>query len=159
MTTPEAAEQRAGEAFERARRRGRSEAEAMREALDVLGIKPPSLVGFVAPLSDAVQRVIVAVLATHRLTVEQAACSARGCRVGYRIPRARDEAIWVARQVDPDASYEALGQFFKRDHSTLVQQQKRFENRLAANEVLAARLRQLVEPPADEGERAVGGAA
>jgi len=157
--TSEAARQLAGEAYERARADGREPHEAMSAALLLLDVRGAALGESTDSISDATLAVIEACLAIHRLTVRQVASNARRTRLADRIARARDEAIWVARRVDPDVTYEALAELFKRDRTTLLQQQQTLERHMASDEDLAARVRRLVAPPADDFGAVAGGSA
>jgi chromosomal replication initiation ATPase DnaA len=63
---------------------------------------------------------------------------------GQRMTRLRDEIVHVTRTLTPGASYPVLGLLLKRDHSVLVVGAQRFEARLAADELLAARVERLI---------------
>lgn len=56
----------------------------------------------------------------------------------------RQEAVYVARAVT-GVSFPVLARYFGKDSSTLVCGQRRFERRLAADELLAARVGRVVE--------------
>ena len=131
--------------------------EAMAAALQLLDVA--ALGDRADSISDATLGVIEACLAIHRLTVRKVASNARRTRLADRIARARDEAIWVARQVDPDVTYDLLAELFKRDRTTLLKQQQAFERLMASDEILATRLRRLAAPPAPEGAAVAAGAA
>ncbi len=60
-----------------------------------------------------------------------------------RVIQVRDEAVYVARAVT-GASYPELGRLLRRDSSTLVAGGDRFTERLAVDEVLAARVAKYV---------------
>ncbi len=55
----------------------------------------------------------------------------------------RDEAVHVARAMT-GVSFPALARYFGRDHSSLVQGERRFEKRLAADDLLRARIERLI---------------
>lgn len=59
------------------------------------------------------------------------------------VVRARDEAVWVVRAMRPEVSYPMLGAFLGRDHSSLLSGMRRFEKRMAADDLLRLRVERL----------------
>ena len=170
MTTQESALQAAGEAFERSRTHGATPAEAMSDAISSLqrqralrskGKRYQQPRAKPTTLSVPIRAVIDRVLASHGTTVAALASKGPGSRVGHWASRARDEAVFVARLLEPGASYPALGRLFGRDHSSILVGQRAFAKRMKDNEVLALRMRRLVETArgVDVGEQAAAGGA
>jgi chromosomal replication initiation ATPase DnaA len=100
---------------------------------DIGGLEPP------------VKALIVAVAEAHGLTVEL-------LRKHKQLSGVRDEAVYVVRRLFPGVSYPMLGRYLGRDHSSLVDGNQRFERRLAADEVLRARVSRCTAPAVERAE-------
>jgi chromosomal replication initiation ATPase DnaA len=77
-----------------------------------------------------------------------------GHRYTWVVP-VRDEAVYVARAVT-GVSFPVLGRYFGKDSSSLVFGQRRFERRLAVDELLRLRVGRVVDAAKAAGEAREG---
>lgn len=53
-----------------------------------------------------------------------------GARRNAKVVRARQEAMWIAKELHPHLSFPTIGRLFNRDHSTVLHALKKYEARM-----------------------------
>jgi chromosomal replication initiation ATPase DnaA len=136
---------RAVEIFDRLRVRVGAAA-AMEQAVEYAQAKPGPARLQIARNADAGACPDVVVASVLDAVARAYGVSIWRLRRGRRpMARLRDEIVYVTRKVaGPAASYPVLGGLLKRDHSSLIVGERKFEARLAADELLAARVERLI---------------
>lgn len=139
MTDLASAYRLAGRVYELARSHSSTEAEAMEEAVRSLrsqgNLPAPVSLG----LPAFVVSLIEAVASGHGITSARLRKSGRSLVVAS----IRAEAVYAARALGR-VSYPELGRYFGRHHTSLIHGQRKFEARLASDELLARRMADLV---------------
>lgn len=133
---------RAGEVFEAQRKRGEPLYRAMAYALRIIRANTAHQVVFRARRTDVPREAIVTateVALRHGLSLHALRVKSR-----ENIP-VTEEVAWSLRQLSPPVSYPLIGAILGRDHSTIHTAVKRFEKRMATDEVLRARVGRTTE--------------
>ncbi len=94
-----------------------------------------STVAYTGRLPIELQAVVATVFKSHGIAMDRALRSHT-----HSVARARDEAVWLVRRMRPEVSYTMLGAFLGRDHSSLITGIRRFEARMAADDLLRLRV-------------------
>ena len=127
--------------LDRLRARGDDGATAFQVAMNTFRVLRSSRKG---DANGAGDEIVASVAAHHGVPVKR--LIAHGRNNWDPVSKIRDEAAWLMRRAE--LSYPAIGLSLNRDHTSMIAAVRRFEKRLAQDELLRARMEKAQESAA-----------